>query len=132
MEVVIKGNLVRASDGQGYRAFVVGKGGIAAQAKLLEPSSLSHLVNAAAVWKVASVLVAQKHIHDINSKLAEISVQINQVSAFQKQSRRATIEGQIDNFSQVYQVVKAGELPAIPHAEFNACELGLLSCEQAP
>lgn len=58
MEVVVNGDLVRAADGNGLRGFAMGPGGIQEHARLFEVGNLQNLVNAAAVWQVASVLVA--------------------------------------------------------------------------
>lgn len=57
MEVVVNGSLARASDGDGFRAVTMGPGGIKEHARLFETKDLSKLVNAAAVWQLASVIV---------------------------------------------------------------------------
>ena len=72
MEVEIHGDLTRAADGVGYRAFAVGGHGIQEHARLFDLDSLNRLVDVAAVWRIASVVVAQKYLHDINQNLTEI------------------------------------------------------------
>jgi len=44
MEVIINGNLVRASDGNGFRAFAIGAGHIKENARLFEVSNLQSLI----------------------------------------------------------------------------------------
>ena len=51
MEVVINGDLVHASDGNGLRAFTRGVRGIVQQARLFEVSNLQNLMNAGAICK---------------------------------------------------------------------------------
>jgi hypothetical protein len=72
MEVVINGDLVRAADGHGFRAIAMGAKGVREHARLFEVKNLQNVVNAAAVWQIASVLVAQKHLADI-SKITDYS-----------------------------------------------------------
>lgn len=92
MEVVVNGNLVKAADGNGYRAFVRGADGkIIENAKLHKPESLSNLVNTAAVWQIASVVVAQKHLADISQKLDELKDGIDKIQEFQQTERKSTI-----------------------------------------
>lgn len=62
MEVVINGDLVQASDGDGLRAFAMESGHIKEHARLFDVQKLQNAINAAAIWQVASVVVAQKHL----------------------------------------------------------------------
>lgn len=72
MEVVINGDLVRAADGNGSRPYAITNGRISELARLFEVEKLSDMINAAAVWQIASVVVAQKHLADISQKLDEL------------------------------------------------------------
>lgn len=85
MEVVIHGDLAKAADGNGLRAFSrASNGNFTEHARLYHADSLSNLVNAAAVWQIASVVVAQKHLADINKKLEDLQDGINRISDFQQ------------------------------------------------
>ena len=76
MEVVIHGDLAKAADGNGLRAFLrATNGGITEHARLYHADSLSKLVNAAAVWQI--VPFAQKHLADINKKLEALQNSVN-------------------------------------------------------
>lgn len=48
------------------------------QAKLLAPENLEKIVNAGALFQVASVIVAQKHLADISQKLTEIKKAVDE------------------------------------------------------
>ena len=70
MEVVVDGTLARAADGSGLLPFVRGPNGrIVEQARLFDAANLQRMVSAAALWQVASVIVAQKHLADISGRL---------------------------------------------------------------
>ena len=108
MEVQVNGDLVRAADGNGFRAFVMGPRGIKENARLFDVKHLDKLANAAAVWQIASVLVAQKHLADISQKLDEIREIVAAVSEFQKNKRKATIKGSAEYLVQVHQALQGG------------------------
>jgi hypothetical protein len=84
MEVVINGDLVRAADGNGLRAFAMGAGGIKEHARLFDVSNLQTMIHATAIWQVASVVVAQKHLADISQELDEIKDGVLEISRFHR------------------------------------------------
>ena len=110
MRVVVNGKLARAADGAGSRAFVLGPDGIQSHARLFDSSTLSTIVNAAAMWQVASVLVAQKHLVDIDKKLTTIQVRVDQILDFLHVERRSRILAAYDYLKQVAQAINGGEL----------------------
>lgn len=122
MEVVVNGDLVRAADGNGLRGFAVGPGGIQEHARLFEVGNLQNLINAAAVWQVASVLVAQKHLADISAKLDEIKEGVSGISRFLDNQRRARIQSTYDYLGQARQAIQAGELPDSVRNQLESCE----------
>lgn len=101
MEVEIHGDLTRAADGVGYRAFAVGDHGIKEHARLFDADNLNTLVDAAAIWRIASVVVAQKYLHDINQNLNEIKSALHAVGQFQRDEQRSKIESSVRDFSNV-------------------------------
>jgi len=125
MEVIINGNLVRAADGNGFRAFAMGADHIKEHARVFELSSLQSLINAAAIWQVASVIVAQKHLADISKKLDEIKDGIKGISLFLDNQRKARIQATYDYLGQAYQSLQAGELPDSVRNELESCERDL-------
>lgn len=127
MEVVINGDLVRAADGVGFRAMARGVNGITENARLFESDDLSTVVNAAAVWQVASVLVAQKHLADISAKLKSIEIGIEHLSAFLDSERRSRITGTYGYLQQLYSALNSGHLPMQAATELEAAERDLLS-----
>lgn len=92
MEVVVNGSLAKAADGDGFRAMVKGADGkIIENARLYNADTLSNLVNAAAVWQIASVVVAQKHLADINKKLDDLKDGIDRIQDFQQTDRKSNV-----------------------------------------
>lgn len=127
MEVAINGDLVRSSTGDGYRAFTMGPKGIKEHAVLHEPSRLENIVNAAAIWQVASVVVAQKHLADINTKLEAINKGINRIQASLSAGRRGLIVATHSYLRQAADSIRAGELPEALRHQLENCERDLLA-----
>lgn len=110
MEVVIQGNLVRATDGVGWRAFAMGSGGIKEQA-ILHTSSISTLANVALIWNVLSIAVGQKHLADISKSLRRIEQKLDAIVQFLEQERSAKIR-------EYFQYIKDAADAAF-HGEFS-------------
>ena len=101
MEVVIHGDLAKAADGNGLRAFSRATNGqFTEHARLYHADSLSNLVNAAAVWQIASVVVAQKHLADINKKLEDLQDGVNRITDFQQTERKTRILAIFDSLKE--------------------------------
>lgn len=116
MEVQIHGDLVRAADGVGYRAFAMGDGGIVEHAKLFDPSSLTALIDVAALWRLASIVVAQKHLADISATLKSIEKRVAHIANFQRDEQLSRIESAYEYLRQVEHALSNGERePAVRH-----------------
>jgi hypothetical protein len=116
MEVQINGDLVRASDGMGYRAFSVDGGGITEQAKLFDASDLSTLVDIALVWRLASIIVGQKHLSDISNTLKKLERGVSAITQFQRDEQVAKIESAYGYLRQAEIALSNGERePAVRH-----------------
>ncbi len=129
MEVTINGSLTRAADGVGFRAFTTGPRGITEHAKLFDVQNLQTMVNAAAIWQVASVLVAQKHLADISRKLDEIKDTVQNISQFLDNQRKARIHSTFSYLSQAYTAISGGELSHSVRAQLESCERDLLEIQ---
>lgn len=129
MEVVIKGDLVRAADGNGLRAFTMGADGFKQNARLFEVSNLQEVINAAAIWQIASVVVAQKHLADISEKLDEIKDGVQRISQFLDNQRKARIQSTYEYLAQAYHAIQAGELPSSVRNQLESCERDLLEIQ---
>lgn len=129
MEVVIHGDLVRAADGNGLRAFTVNANRITQNARLYEVSNLQNLISAAAILNIASVLVAQKHLADISNKLDEIKDGILGISKFLDNQRKARLRATYDYLGQVYQAIQGGDLPSAARNQLEQCERDLLEIQ---
>ena len=129
MEVVINGDLVRAADGNGFRAFAMGMGKISEQARLFDVNALQNMINAAAIWQVASVIVAQKHLADISKKLGEIKDRVEAVAQFLDNQRQARLRSTYEYLAQVCNALDAGELPLAARIHLENCERDLLEIQ---
>lgn len=126
MEVVCKGDLVKAVNGGGYRGFSMGAEGVKEHANLFGVDKLAALANASAVMNIASVALAQKHLADISEKLTEIKKDVGQVAAFQKAERRAALTGSIAYFEQVAPALLEGEHEASVQGQIERHEADLI------
>ena len=114
MQVVIDGPLASVANGDGYRAFSIQGGRIREHATLFEPERLKQLVSSAAMFQIASAVVAQKHLADISAKLSEIQAGVEGIARFQVEERKSKVKGALNYLRQVTPLVLAGELnPAI-------------------
>jgi len=130
MEVVINGEFTRAADGNGLRAFAMGPKGIMEHGRLFNAQGLQSMISAAAVWQVASVIVAQKHLADINRKLEELKAGIRSISQFLDNQRKARIESTFDYLQQIYQAIGHGELSGSVRHQLESCERDLLEIQR--
>ena len=129
MEVVINGDLVRAADGNGLRAFTMTSNRITQNARLYDVSNLQHIVNAAAIWNVASVIVAQKHLADVSIKLDEIKDGIQGISKFLDNLRKSRICATFAYLEEIYQAIQGGDFPDAARNQLENCECDLLEIQ---
>lgn len=111
VEVVINGDLVRAANGKDLRAFAMNGKGIVEHARLLEVGNLQNMINAAALWQVASVLVAQKHLADISEKLDAIKDGVEHILTFLDTQRKSRVQAIYGALKVIHSTIMAGELP---------------------
>jgi len=112
MEVSIAGEMMKAADGNGWRAMARGTDGkFVEHGRLYGTEGLKKAVSAAAVWQVASIVVAQKHMADIAEKLQEISEGIERTNRFLDSERLAKIKGTYDYLRKVALSIPGGDLP---------------------
>jgi hypothetical protein len=132
MEVVINNPLANSANGSHYLPYATGANGrIIEQAKLLKPENLSSLVNTAAVWQVASVVVAQKHLADISAKLDEIKQGIDDLKGLYQDTLDGDIEGTYRYLRTVAKSFELGEVPQFARVELETCRRELLQTESA-
>jgi hypothetical protein len=130
MEVVIQGDLVRASSGGGLRAWAVDANNrVAEHAQLFDAGKLQNMINAAAVWQVASVIVAQKHLADISAKLNEIKDCVQGIAHFLNEERRARLTGTYAYLELAVSAVGNGELSPAIRVELESCDRDLLQIQ---
>lgn len=98
-------------------------------ARLFDASKLQTLINAAALWQVASVLVAQKHLADITKKLEEIRSAVQGISQFLDNQRKARIQSGFAYLGQVHAAISKGELPSSVRNELESLERDLLEIQ---
>lgn len=131
MEVVINGDLIRAKGGEGFRAWAVdGNGKIAEHATLFEPEKLQQMVNAAAIWQIASLVVAQKHLADISAKLDEIREGVQDIRRFLDEERRGQVLGTMKYLKQVSTTISKGDFSPAIRNQLENCERELLQIQE--
>ncbi|MDE0417115.1 MAG: hypothetical protein OXI95_09305 [bacterium] len=101
------GPLMNASSG-GFRGMVRDSKGIREHATLHKADQLSSLVNMAALWQIASVILTQKHLHDISKTLKSIESGVREVIRHQKGERKSKILGAVEDFMEIYDEIGAG------------------------
>ena len=104
-------------------------GKITEHARLFETSNLQNAVQAAAVWQVASVVVAQKHLADINQKLDALKVGIDAVTAHLDEQRKSRLRATYDYLCQVYSAIQGGEMSSALRVQLEKCEHDLLEIQ---
>jgi len=127
MKVKINGQLAVAKDGTGNLPWTRTNGRIDEVARLTEPERLTNLVNAAALFQIASIVVAQKHLADINEKLDDIKYGIDRIERFQENERKSKIYGILKYLHQVSNSVLLGEVTDAVRNQLEDCERNLLS-----
>lgn len=92
MEVVLNGTLSKAADGNGLRAFSrTFDGKFEEHARLFHPEKLQGIVGVGAIWQIASVIVAQKHLADINKRLEELQGSVEHIINFLETERKSRL-----------------------------------------
>ena len=129
MEVVINRSLIPATSGDGYRAFAHEKGRIVENARLKSAGKIRTAASLAAVWQVASVVVAQVHLVEINKNLDQIKHSVEQIGEALKRHRRSEIAGTIEYIQQAYQMLSNGHLPTSVTHHLETCEHALLKLQ---
>lgn len=122
MEVVINGPLAKVANGEGFRAFSIEGGRIREHAKLFEPERLQNLVNSAALFQIASVVVAQKHLADISAKLNDIKAGIDAIALHLADQRRSEITGALKYLGQVAVMLHHGERDDAARSQLETIE----------
>ncbi|WP_175718018.1 hypothetical protein [Burkholderia anthina] len=126
MEIVINGPLLKAKGVEGYR-LTTNIGGRLSNGTLLDPSTLSNLVNAGALLQVASFALGQKHLADIKRELNEIKTSVKRIEEFQQNERLSKLTGMLDYLEQIAPAIMKGEGTAHDLAQLESHEPALLS-----
>jgi len=114
VRVVVNGPLAAAADGNGLRGFVHNGKHITEQARFYEDPKLQNLVNSAALFNIASAVVAQKHLADISERLEAIEKGVAAIHSFLKDARLAEVNGTVAYLRQVAGAVMTGaQTPSI-------------------
>lgn len=109
MEVVVNGDLAAASDGNGLRAWVTNADGIKEHGRLFEPKSLQNVANATAIWQLASVAVAQKHLADISATLQRVESKVDDIQRYMEADRFTVIQSALNYLRVAKDAVAKGE-----------------------
>jgi len=131
LRVVVDGPLAAAADGNGLRGFTRDvEGNFRSHGRFFEDDRLKNLVASGALFQIASIAVAQKHLADISAKLSEIREGVQRIQEFLEDERRAIIIGRIDYLRNVAPVVMAGEASSSVCNELERCEVDLVAVQK--
>lgn len=128
LRVVVSGPLASAADGNGLRGWVHDGKHFTEQARFFEDPKLQNLVNSAALFNVASTVVAQKHLADISERLEAIEKDVAAIHSFLKSARIAEVNGAVVYLRQVAGAVMTGaQTPSIRQKleDFEALLIGI-------
>jgi hypothetical protein len=129
------GECIRRKDGNGVCASIwgitkKGKPGIIENLPIKDTPALSNLVNSAVLFQIASVIVAQKHLADINEKLSSIKHAIDDIKSFQERERKGKVLGAVEYFEQVAPAVFNGEFSSHVRQQIEAQEAKLIDIQK--
>lgn len=110
--IVTDGNRLLKTTSGGLKAVTVRPDGKFSKiADIIDTNRLSSIITVSAVWSIASMIVAQKHLADIDKKLSHIKHAIDNIRKFQDDERHSILTGSIRYFEQITPSILAGELP---------------------
>lgn len=67
------------------------------------------MIDVAAVWRLASIVVGQKHLADISATLERIQKSVSDIANFQRDEQSSKIESAYDYLRQVQHALSCGE-----------------------
>ena len=124
MEVVINGQMLAASDGSGFRAIAKAGQGFE-HGRLYEPKNLQNVANAAAIWQIASVVVAQKHLADISASLKRVEAKVDGILNFLEVDRLATVKSAMNYLEVANKAIESGEFLERTRGELERFDIEL-------
>lgn len=134
-EVAINGPLIAARDGAGniinggYRAMSkAANGQFTEHAVLSKPGSLKQAMSAAAVWQIASVVVAQKHLADISQKLDALETGVNRIDGKIDAKRQGMLMGAIEHLKEISRQILSGDYNTALRQSLEDHARDLLAC----
>lgn len=108
MQVEVAGQLARAAGTDGFRGFVR-EGGRIVEHAILNPSSIASVATGTFVFQLVSIVVAQKHLGDIDRKLKDLQTAVGGLQDYLEDGRRAEITSSMSYLRQVAGSVLEGE-----------------------
>lgn len=103
--------LVQAKDGSGALGAVLkpGTNKIGAQARFQEAENLQYIVNTSLIFNIASQILAQKHLADIDKRLHAIELKIDSILDFLAESRSSKIKSLYTHLTVVSRMLCNGD-----------------------
>jgi uncharacterized protein YaaW (UPF0174 family) len=129
VRVVVNGPLAAAADGNGLRGFVHDGKHVTEHARFYEDAKLQNLVNSAALFNIASAVVAQKHLADISERLEAIEKGVAAIHSFLKDARLAEVNGAVAYLRQVAGPVMTGAQTPSIRQKLEDFEASLISIQ---
>lgn len=101
-------------------------GSIKSWAALKDPAALKQAANIAMAWQIASVIVAQKHLADIDRKLQTIEKGVDEIRNFLDTQRTSVITGTLSYLKQAHSAVTHGDFNPLFREKMESFEVDLL------
>lgn len=130
MQVVVHGPGALASKPESFCPLVRGTNGrVEKLAGLRNNGPLQQAISDGAVWQFAFIIVAQRHLADIEKKLAYLSDGIGDIRKFLANERRSKIAGMFEYLRQVVDTLGRKESPAALGNQLEHIERELLQLQ---
>lgn len=130
MQVIVEGQLYPGKELGLFQPVVRQNGKITEWAQLKETKSLQNAAKFATVWQVASIVVAQKHLADINEKLTALQSGVDSINNHLKNERRSIITRSLSYLQQASFAISQGENSPNLRSQLEAIELDLIGVQE--
>jgi hypothetical protein len=125
--IMVRGPLALASEPQSLIPFVHGaQGQVEELGRLRNGDPLRQLISSGMGWQLAFIVVARKHLVDVDKTLDYIKRGVGEIKTFLKNERRSKIAGTLDYLCQVVATLGHQESPAALRNQLEHIERELL------
>lgn len=130
IQIEVHGPRALASKPESFLPLIRGAGGqVEKLAELENSEQLQQAIRHGVMWQLAFLIVARRHLADIDAKLDYIKSGINEIQKFLKNERRSKIAGTFDYLRQVVKTLGNRDSSAALRNQVEHIERELLQCQ---